>query len=176
MGLRVYNAVARGGKTEWAVSQARNRAAGLLKSPYVLLPSRTQVDDFKQRLANQGGTMGVYLGTFRDLCREILDQSDTNLIVISETTQIKLLQSIVENLPLNYFQKINHKPGFAQTLLAIVRELEAGMIEPNHFQAAVNKIDQRGRLRELALIYQEYRDRLTKIQLGGPYWISLESG
>ena len=69
--------------------------------------------------------------------KEILDRPETNLIVITETAQIKLLQSIVENLLLNYFQKIIHKPGFAQTLLAIVRELEAGMIEPDSFQDAV---------------------------------------
>ena len=162
MGLKVYNAIARGGKTEWAVSQARDRSAGLIKSPYVLLPSRTQVDDFKKRLANRGGAMGVYLGTFRDICREILDRSEINLIVISETTQIKLLQSIAGNIPLKYFQKIKHKTGFAQTLLAIVRELEAGMIEPNSFKAAVQQIDQSGRLGELALIYHEYRDRLLK--------------
>ncbi|RLE04436.1 MAG: hypothetical protein DRJ13_03565, partial [Bacteroidetes bacterium] len=162
MGIRVLNAVARGGKTEWAVTQARHRTAGLVKSPYVLLPSRTQVDDFKQRLANQGGAMGVYLGTFQDICREILDRSEISLIVISETAQIKLLQSIVENLPLNYFLKIKHKPGFAQTLLAIARELEAGMIEPDSFQVAVQKIDRDGRLRELALIYQEYRDQLLE--------------
>jgi len=168
MGIRVLNAVAREGKTEWAVTQARQRAAGLVKSPYVLLPSRTQVDDFKQRLANQGGTMGVYLGTFQDICREILDRSDFNLIVISETAQIKLLQSIVENLPLNYFQKIKHKPGFPPTLLAIVRELEAGMIEPDSFQAAVQEIDRDGRLRELALVYQEYRDRLLKFSWVDP--------
>ena len=85
MGLRVLIAAARGGKTEWAVTQSRKRAIGLINSPYVLLPSRTQVDDFKQRLANQGGAMGVYLGTFRDLSQEILDLSDANLIVISET-------------------------------------------------------------------------------------------
>jgi len=168
MGIRVLNAVARGGKTEWAVTQARHRAAGLVKSPYVLLPSRTQVDDFKQRLANQGGTMGVYLGTFQDICREIQDRSEINLIVISETAQIKLLQSIVENLSLNYFKKIKHKPGFSPTLLAIVRELEAGMIEPDSFQAAVQEMDRDGRLRELALVYQEYRDRLLKFNWVDP--------
>ena len=162
MGIKVLTAGARGGKTEWAVTQARLRAAGLVKSPYVLLPSRTQVDDFKQRLANQGGAMGVYLGTFRELCREILDRSEINLIVLSETAQIKLIQSIVENLPLNYFQKIIHKPGFAQTMLAIIRELEAGMIEPDSFQAAVQEMDRDGRLKELALVYKEYRDRLLK--------------
>ena len=178
MGIRVLAAVARGGKTAWAVTQARHRAAGLVKSPYVLLPSRTQVDDFKQRLANQGGAMGVYLGTFRDLCQEILDRSEINLIVLSETAQIKLLQSIVENLPLNYFQKIIHKPGFAQALLAIAKELEAGMIGPDSFQAAVQKMNREGLLRfigkQLRLARKVYtcynraeRDRLPERQLEG---------
>jgi ATP-dependent helicase/DNAse subunit B len=177
MGLRILIAAARGGKTEWAVTQSRKRAVGLLNSPYVLLPSRTQVDDFKQRLANQGGAMGVYLGTFRDLSQEILDLSDANLIVISETAQIKLLQSVLDNLPLNYFKRIKHKPGFAQTLLAIVRELEAGMIDPASFLSAAQKLTQDGRLEELALVYQEYRGLLLKnswVDPTGLAWMAVD--
>ncbi len=160
MVINILSAVARGGKTEWAVNQSRECAAGLIGSPFVLLPSRTQVDDFKKRLSKQGGTMGVYLGTFRDLAQEIVDRSDTNLIVISEAAQLKLLQSVLDNLTLIYYQRIKHKPGFGQTLLAIIRELEAGMIDPINFQGAVQKIEQDGRLGELALVYQEYRKQL----------------
>ena len=177
MGLRILNAVARGGKTEWAVIQSRSRAAGLKNSPYVLLPSRTQIDDFRIRLANQGGAMGVYLGTFRDLSQEILDLSDTNLIVISETAQIKLLQSVLDSLPLKYYQKIKHKPGFAQTLLAIIRELEAGMITPASFLSATQELTNDARLNELALVYHKYRDQLTEnnwVDTTGLVWVAVD--
>jgi len=178
MGLKVLTAVAKGGKTAWAVTQSRIYAAGLFKTPYVLLPSSTQVDDFKQRLGNQGGALGVYLGTFQDISRVILNRSKLNLIVISETAQINLLGSILENLSLNYYQGIKHKPGFAQTVLAIIRELEAGEIEPVNFGSTVGEINQDGRLGELALIYEEYNNLLLRNNLVDPaglVWKAVET-
>ena len=162
MGLRVLTAAARGGKTKWAVTQALALSAGLAHTPYVLLPSKIQVDDFKQRLADRGGAMGVLLGTFRELSQSILDRTNLNPIVISETAQLKLLGSLLENMDLSYYQGIWDKPGFAQAVLAIIRELESGKIEPLVFLESVKKIDQTGRLEELAFIYREYRNELFK--------------
>ena len=162
MGIKVLGATVLGGKTRWAVEKSREDAAGLMSSPYVLLPSKTQVDDFKRRLANHGGAMGVYLGTFRELSQEIIDRSEKNLTVITETAQIKLLRTILESLSLTYYQRIKHKPGFAQTMLAIFRELEAGKIESKRFHHAVKELDQDGRLGEIALVYQEYQNQLQE--------------
>ncbi len=178
MGLRVLTAAARGGKTKWAVTQALALSAGLAHTPYVLLPSKTQVDDFKQRLADRGGAMGVLLGTFRELSQSILDRTDLNLIVISETSQLKLLHSLLENLDLTYYRGIWDKPGFTQAVLAIIRELESGKIEPLVFLESVKKIDQNGRLEELALIYREYRNELFKnswMDPTGQIWMAAEA-
>ena len=178
MGIKVLNTVASGGKTEWTVYKSREIAAGLLQTPYVLLPSRAQVEDFRRRLAKLGGTMGVYLGTFQDISREILDRSKINSIVLSETAQLKLVQSILDHLTLVHYQRIKGKPGFAQTLLAIIKELEAGKIKPDIFLKAVQKIDQEGRLKEFGLVYQNYRKLIQDnkwVDPTGLVWAAVEN-
>jgi len=176
MTLRILISPANTGKTAWVVKQALDRAASLRESPRIVVPSRLQSIDFERRLAVEGGAMGVVVGTFRDISREILDLAGSYPVLISEITQGKLLQEILNELDLKYYAGIKGKPGFIQASLGIIRELEAGGILPGQFTKGADSINQGLRLKELALVYEAYRNRLGEKQWVDPIGLTWMAG
>ena len=178
MSIKVIIAPAGSGKTTWAVKRSRGLAAELMDTPRVIVPSRVQAMSFRGRLAQAGGAIGVRVGTFEDLSQEILDLAEIFSTRISETTQIRLLQNIVENCSLDYYGGIKTLPGFIQIALKIIRELKAGGIRPSQFAAAVKGMGGELRLSELAKLYSAYQKRLQDENWAdyiGEVWLAAEA-
>ncbi|MCJ7733201.1 MAG: PD-(D/E)XK nuclease family protein, partial [Anaerolineales bacterium] len=162
MGLKILLSSAAGGKTNWVVEKTLEYSRGLKTTPRIIVPSRLQALDFDRRLAKKGGAMGVIVGTFNDLAQAILDESGTHPILISEITQGRLLENLLQDLQIDYYVGIKEKPGFIQICLQFIRELEAGGITPDEFIPAVKKIKSGPRLLDLAVLYKAYSQELRK--------------
>jgi len=178
MSIKVIIAPAGSGKTTWAVQRTRELSAELIDTPRVIVPSRIQAMAFRQRLAQEGGAIGVKVGTFEDLSQEILDLSGIFSTRISETTQMRLLQSIVRNCDMEYYGEIKTLPGFIQISLKIIRELKAGGILPDQFTDAVKGMGGELRLSELAKLYSAYQKRLQDENWSdyvGEIWLAAEA-
>jgi len=178
MSIKVVSAPAGSGKTTWAAKRSRGLSVELMDTPRVIVTSRAQAMAFRGRLAQVGGTLGVNVGTFEDLAQEILDLAGIFSIRISETTQIRLLQIIVENCSLDYYEGIKTLPGFIQIALKIIRELKAGGIRSSQFAAAVKGMGGELRLSELAKLYSAYQKRLQDENWAdyiGEVWLAAEA-
>ncbi len=178
MSIKVVIAPAGSGKTTWAAKRSRGLSAELMDTPRVIVTSRAQAIAFRGRLAQVGGTLGVNVGTFEDLSQEILDLAGIFSTRISETTQIRVLQIIVENCSLDYYERIKTLPGFIQIALKTIRELKAGGIRPAQFAAAVKGMSGELRLSELAKLYSAYQKRLQDENWAdyiGEVWLAAEA-
>ena len=178
MSIKVVIAPAGSGKTTWAAQRTREFSAELIDTPRVIVPSRIQAMAFRQRLAEEGGAIGGKVGTFEDLSQEILNLAGIFSTRISETTQTRLLQNIVEDCNLDFYGRIKTLPGFIQITLKIIRELKAGGILPEQFAAAVNGMGGELRLGELAKLYSAYQERLQDENWSdyvGEVWLAAEA-
>ncbi len=168
MTINVLLSPAVSGKTDWAVTHARDLAAGLRESPRLVGPNRIQVFDCKKRLASKGGALGVEIITFEELAWQIMEISGRYPARLSENNQGYILKDLLQGLNLDYYSGIKSKPGFTQKLLEIIREMKAGGIQPKQFAAAIKINGGELRLSELAVIYQSYQDRLRDLNLIDP--------
>ena len=75
----LYLAPAASGKTAYLVARARELAQGLRALPRVVVPSQLQARAWQQRLAATGGALGVRVGTFDALYREVLAAAGRDL-------------------------------------------------------------------------------------------------
>lgn len=178
MCIKIIIAPAGSGKTSWVAKSTRELSAGLVDTPRVIVPSRLQARAFRGRLAQEGGAMGVKVGTFEDLSQEILNLAGIFNARISETTQIRLLQNILKDSSLVYYEGIKTLPGFIQITLKIIRELKAGGIQPAQFAAAVKGMGGELRLSELAKLYSIYQKMLQDEDWAdyvGEVWLAAEA-
>ena len=130
------------GKTEHAVRRIAAAHADSPLSPIVvLLPSHTQVEAFRARLASQGQALGVRLFTFYDLDAELLAQTGRLLPQLDGPVQTDLLRRLTVTLAgqgrLDYFAPLLDKAGFPATLRETIQVLKRARLEPKDFAAAV---------------------------------------
>jgi ATP-dependent helicase/DNAse subunit B len=166
MSLSILLAPAGQGKTRYCITRIQEvRAEAPLASIWVILPNQAQVAAFRRRLAEEGGALGVQLGTFYTFYTEILARAGQPIPRLLDPVQHRLLRAIVDRLceegRLRYYAPLRDKPGFLRLLRALVRELKRARVHRNDFAAAV--ADGEERLTELAAIYADYQDRLVQI-------------
>ena len=125
MPTHLYLAPAAGGKTTYLVAQARALSAGLTATPRVVVPTQLQVRAWQRRLAEMGGALGVRVGTFDTLYREILRAAGEVYVLLTEPIQYRLLRALIAEAPLwaEYLGREARTahfspPGLAQRLLA----------------------------------------------------------
>jgi len=131
---------------------------------WVILPNQAQVVAFRRRLAEEGGALGVQLGTFYTFYTEILAQAGRPIPRLLGPVQHRLLRTIVDQLCadglLRHYAPLRDKPGFFRLLRDLIRELKRARIHRDDFATAV--ADGEERLTELAAIYAEYQDWLVQ--------------
>jgi ATP-dependent helicase/DNAse subunit B len=131
---------------------------------WVILPNQAQVAAFRRRLAEEGGALGVQLGTFYTFYAEILAQAGRPIPRLLDPVQHRLLRTIVDQLCeegcLRHYAPLREKPGFLRLLRALIRELKRARVHRDDFAIAV--ADGEERLTELAAIYAEYQDWLVQ--------------
>lgn len=121
--------------------------------------------------------LGVNVGTFDDVYTDILFRSGKIAVRLSEPVQKRVLRSIVEEVPLQFYQRIQDLPGFIDVLMDLIRELKAGGIPPEDFLPAAKEMKSR-RLGEIGEIYQRYQKRLQGegwMDYIGAGWLALQA-
>jgi len=172
MSTYLYLSPAASGKTTTLVAQARALSAGLAATPRVVVPTQLQVRAWQRRLAESGGALGVRVGTFDDLYRDILRAAGEVYVLLTESIQYRLLRPLIEGAPLRHYAPLRTRPGFTQVVQGLVRELKAGGVYPDVFTHAIEAMGGEARLLELARLYTAYSTagglgRLRRVGLAG---------
>ncbi|HQE92167.1 MAG TPA: PD-(D/E)XK nuclease family protein [Anaerolineae bacterium] len=178
MPTHLYLAPAASGKTTYLVAQARALSAGLTATLRVVVPTQLQVRAWQRRLAETGGALGVRVGTFDTLYREILRAAGEVYVLLTEPIQYRLLRALIADAPLQHFAPLRTRPGFAQVVQGFVRELKAGGVSPDAFADAVKSMGGEPRLLELAQLYTAYQERLQHegwADFAGLGWLTAEA-
>ena len=168
---RLLLAPAGHGKTHYLIDRIHAiRAAEPLAPVTVILPNQIRVAEFRQRLAQVGGALGVTLTTFHTLYAELLTRTGQPKARLTDPIQIRLLRSIVDRLceehRLHHYAPLRGKPGFVAALRDTIQELKRARVEPDTFFTAIMGLGPR--LEELAAIYIEYQDWLRKEDWADP--------
>ena len=87
MPIHLYLAPPGDGKTAYLIERARQIACGLAGEPRVIVATRLQARAWQRRLAEAGGALGVRVGTFDDLYREILGLTGGAYTLLSQPIQ-----------------------------------------------------------------------------------------
>ena len=127
----------------------------------MIVPSRLTAAAFERRLAENGGALGVWVGTFDDLYRELLDRAGQYPIQLSEPVQKQIIRQAASRTDLEHYRELKGMPGFVEVLADLFRELKAGLIPPEDFEAGLRNTGRGARLVELAAVYREYQALLT---------------
>lgn len=163
------------GKTEYCIHKTRelHTSFGLAKS-WVILPDRIQAAAFRRRLAQAGGAMGAYIGTFGDLYRHILERAGVNVPVAPSPLLHIIIQEAVDTLDkrgeLVHYASLRKLPGFFQALRDAFAELKRSLVYPEQFLEIVQN-DSPAR-QELARLYTLYQERLRKLGWADPEGLS----
>jgi ATP-dependent helicase/DNAse subunit B len=159
------------GKTAHALARIREvRARDPLAPLAVVLPNQIQLLAFRDRLAAQGGALGVSLFTFYGLYAELLARAGQPLPELDGPVQTRLLRALIGDLAgrgeLRHFAPLRDKPGFAVALREAIEELKRTRILPEDFTRAASGLGPR--LEELAVIYAAYQRWLLEKNWADP--------
>ncbi|MGC9522672.1 MAG: PD-(D/E)XK nuclease family protein [Anaerolineae bacterium] len=174
----LYLAPAASGKTAHLVDLARKVARDPATPPRVIVPTRLQVRAWRERLALAGGALGVQVGTFDDLYREVLHSAEAVVTQLVDPVQVRLLRTVVDAASLTHYDAIRGTPGFIQVLRDLIGELKAGGVFPEALDAAVAAMGAPPRLMELAHLYAAYQLRLQEenwADYAGVGWLAAEA-
>ncbi|MBC8449776.1 MAG: PD-(D/E)XK nuclease family protein, partial [Chloroflexi bacterium] len=133
---------------------------------------------WRRRLAQAGGAMGVRLMTFDGLYGECLNAAGEVYASLSDPVQHRLIHAVVQELDLVHYAPLVERPGFVQMLRQLLGELKAVRVWPEDFAQAVATLGDEPRLRELALIYAAYQERLQAHEWAdraGLGWLAVEA-
>lgn len=181
MSIEILIAKPATGKTQTCIERIQSK---LKLSPFaeirVIVPDRLQAAAFRQRLAQSGGALGAYVGTFGDLYRTILEKADRPVPIASSPLQHYILQEVVDKLAsrgaLSHYAPLRNMPGFYLALRDSFAELKRSLVYPEQFKsfAKTGTLAQK----ELASLYIEYQARM--IELGwadtdGLSWLAVEA-
>lgn len=178
MSTHLYLFPAASGKTTYLVAQARALSSGLATTPRVVVPTQLQARAWQRRLAEVGGALGVRVGAFDALYRDILRAAGEVYVLLTEPIQYRLLRTLIADAPLAYYAPLRNRPGFVQVVQGLVRELKAGGVAPDAFSQAVQTMGDAPRLRELAQLYAAYQERLQPegwADVAGLGWLAQEA-
>lgn len=168
------------GKTTHCLARLRACAREQAAVPaWAVLPDRVQVRYFRRRLAEDGGALGVRIGTFGDLYRAILDaagrpvpEADTSLVYRLVGTAIA---DEMGRGSLAHYAPIAAMPGFTEKVRKAIGELKSARVSPERFLAESGTDP---RLRELGRIYAAYQRRLEAMGWADPEglnWLAVEA-
>lgn len=169
------------GKTRYCIQRILEILQEIALGPvWVIVPDQLQAYAFRGRLSGEGGAMGVHIGTFGDLYREILWQADRPVPVATEPMIQRFLQDGVRKVAaqggFGYYGPIVGMPGFLRILAATINELKLARIWPEKFQEW-SKTQPEG-LAEIARVYVGHQALLQELgwaDSAGVSWLATES-
>ena len=181
MTIELLIARAMGGKTQTCIERIRAvKQDDALAQVWVLVPNPQAAAQFKARLAEAGGGMGVSVGEFRYFYKELFEENGVFTPIISSALSHRLIQETVREAfdsgELIHYAAIKDKPGFITVLRDAFAELRSAMVHPQSFLDYTN--DATPARRELAILYQRFLNKLNEIGWNdseGQAWLAIKA-
>lgn len=178
----IYIAPAAAGKSAWVVDTVRAAAAGLHRTPLVVVATPQQAQGLRRRLGAAGGALGVNLLTFDELFRALLHHAGVIHTELNGALCYRLLRMAVADLAtsggIHFYRALATRPGFIAALEGLIFELQGAHIQPAHLEATLAALDAPPRLREIAAIYTRYTALLRAnrwTDRAGLGWLALDA-
>src|SRR5687767_10807356 len=133
--------------------------AALERDPVLIVPNRADVDRVERDLLRRvGALLGGSIGTFDDLFRELGGGAADARPVAGETQRMLVARRALARTPLAGLERSARFAGFADALLGVLAELEAGMLDARSLASAAVDAD-------VSLLYAAYREELDALGL-----------
>ncbi len=124
------------------------------RDPVLIVPNRSDVEPIERDLLQRcGALLAGSIGTFDDVFRELVQGAEGPRPVLSDAQRALVARRVLGRTPLNGLGRSARFPGFADSLLAVLGELESGLLEPAQLDG------------DLALLYAAYREELDRLGL-----------
>ena len=124
------------------------------RDPVLIVPNRSDVERIERDLLQRcGALLSGSIGTFDDVFRELALGAEGARPVLSDAQRALVARRVLGRTPLNGLGRSARFPGFADSLLAVLGELESGLLEPAQLDG------------DLALLYASYREELDRLGL-----------
>jgi ATP-dependent helicase/DNAse subunit B len=151
LGLNLITGPANAGKVALLL---RRYLKALSQEPYLIVPNRSDVEAVERELLDlQPALLGGSIGTFDDLFSRIVRRGGEARPVATDAQRALIVRRALAGHSLNGLGRSARFGGFADALLAVVGELEAGLLDPNDLDG------------ELAALYAAYRAELDRLGL-----------
>jgi ATP-dependent helicase/DNAse subunit B len=169
------------GKTRHVIERARTLTSEhALAQVWLIAPESNQARGLRQRLAAAGGALGVQVGVFADVSREILALADRSVPEAPDPLAQRVAADAVDALlqvgTLQHYAGIGRTPGFIRALRRLIAELKRNRILPEDFARLATPYGLR--LLELAALYHRYQTRLLSLDWADPEglgWLAIEA-
>ncbi len=158
--VTLWIAPAASGKTEFIVRCAQERTQQLQETPRIVVPTALQAHACSRRLARRGA-LGVSVLTMNEVAQALLDEAGAAITPVPDPVQVRLLRSVIDEAPLDYYQALRTTPGFLDAVRSLCQELEAAGIDAAAFVQALQAMQAPPRLTEMAQIYTGYEARMA---------------
>src|SRR5215210_7340239 len=133
--------------------------AALDRDPVLIVPNRADVDRVERDLLRRvGALLGGSIGTFDDLFRELARNATDARPVAGETQRMLVARRALRRTPLAGLDRSAQFAGFADALLGVLAELEAGLLDVRSLESVFADGD-------LARLYAAYREELDAVGL-----------
>jgi ATP-dependent helicase/DNAse subunit B len=151
LGLNLITGPANAGKVALLL---RRYLEALPKEPYLIVPNRSDVERVERDLlAVQPGLFAGSIGTFDDLFGRLAERGSDLRPVATDAQRALVVRRALAGRSLNGLGRSAKFGGFADSLLAVVSELEAGLLDPDQLDG------------ELGGLYAAYRAELDRVGL-----------
>ena len=127
----------------------------------VCVANQLQQRAWKERLAEEGGALGVQVLTFGQLYRTLFSVTGDASTLLDDALQHALLRSSLDTAVPGALCLLRNKPGFTVLLHNLIAELKAARIGPESLADAVAALGNEPRLSELVQIYAAYQKRVA---------------
>jgi ATP-dependent helicase/DNAse subunit B len=128
--------------------------ARLADEPFLIVPNRSDVDRVERDLLGRAGCLFAgSIGTFDDLFARLVDGDPQRRPVATDAQRSLVVRRAINQARLNGFAQSARFAGFADTLLAALSELEAGLYDPADLEG------------DLGGLYAAYRLELDSLEL-----------
>ncbi|MBW6473173.1 MAG: exodeoxyribonuclease V subunit gamma, partial [Anaerolineaceae bacterium] len=174
MPLQILMAGAACGKTTEVLKRIRSElSTGDLRKIWVVLPDRRQATSFRTKMMNSGSMLGVSIGLFNEISKEILLKSDEYQFLAPNTMLHRIILEIIQNHSqrglLGELEVIKEKSGFIQLVHQKFSELAQAGFSLTQF--GLIDLESQSQLEGILRLYQTYLERLQQLQWLDPHQI-----
>src|SRR5688572_20108224 len=128
--------------------------AAIERDPVLIVPGGPDVERIERDLLTRtGALLAGSIGTFDDVFRELATAAAEARPVVTDAQRALLARRVLARTPLDGLGRSARFAGFADSLLAVLGELESGLLDPGQLEG------------DLALLYAGYREELDRLGL-----------